>query len=90
MIQVALVSDAGECTDLSLTVSHNILWCYVVGPTINSTMAKPIKETPILHGKDAKRFEKIIKDNQNKKVSADEYNHAIENYRKLIKSACLD
>jgi len=53
-------------------------------------MAKPIKETPILHGKDAKRFEKIIKDNQNKKVSADEYNHAIENYRKLIKSACLD
>lgn len=53
-------------------------------------MARRIKETPILRGKAAERFEKSIRDNENKKVSAAEYARAIENYKKIIKSACLD
>ncbi len=53
-------------------------------------MARQIKETPILHGEAAKRFEKIIKDDKNKKVSAAEYNRAVANYKKIIKSARLD
>lgn len=53
-------------------------------------MARQIKETPILNGKAAKRFEKTIRDNENKKVSTPEYNRAIENYKKIIKSARLD
>ena len=36
-------------------------------------MAKEIRETPILKGKDAVRFEKIIKENESRKVSAEEY-----------------
>lgn len=53
-------------------------------------MARRIKETPILHGKAAERFEKSIKGNENKKVSESEFNRAIENYKKIIKSARLD
>lgn len=53
-------------------------------------MARQIKETPILHGKAAERFEKSIKDNENKKVSVAEYNRAVANYKKIIKSARLD
>ena len=51
-------------------------------------MAIPIKETPILHGKAAERFEKSIKANENKKVSASEFNRAIKNYRKIMKCKC--
>jgi hypothetical protein len=36
-------------------------------------MAKEIRETPILKGKDAVRFEKIIKKNESRKVSAKDY-----------------
>jgi len=36
-------------------------------------MAKPIKETPILTGGNATRFEKIIKKNEKRKVSTEEY-----------------
>ena len=36
-------------------------------------MAKEIRETPILKGKDATRFEKMIKDNEKRKVSTEEY-----------------
>ncbi len=36
-------------------------------------MAKEIKETPILKGKDAARFEKMIKENESRKVSSTEY-----------------
>lgn len=46
-------------------------------------MAKPIKETPILHGKDAKRFvAKMIYDDKNRASDA-EYNRVICNYQKL-------
>lgn len=53
-------------------------------------MARQIKETPILRGKAAERFEKSIKGNENKKVSESDFNRAIENYKKIIKSARLD
>lgn len=36
-------------------------------------MAKEIRETPVLTGKDATRFEKMIKDNENRKVSREAY-----------------
>ena len=53
-------------------------------------MARQIKETPILNDKAAERFGKIIKDNENKKVSAVEYNRAIANFKTIITDARLD
>ena len=44
-------------------------------------MARPIKETPILTGKDAERFQKIIKANEYKKVPASDYERAEKAYR---------
>ena len=46
-------------------------------------MAKPIKETPILYGKDAERFSKKIKENKKKKISDAEYKKAVNNYNKI-------
>jgi hypothetical protein len=43
-------------------------------------MARPIKETPILKGKDARRFEEAIKKNEKKKVSAKQYQRAMKVY----------
>jgi len=43
-------------------------------------MAREIKETPILKGSDAERFEKAIKENESKSVSADDYKRAKEIY----------
>lgn len=43
-------------------------------------MARPIKETPVLSGKDAKRFEKQIKSNEKKTVSESEYQRALDTY----------
>jgi len=43
-------------------------------------MAKPIKEIPVLTGKDAKRFHKIIKENEHKKVSKQDYERAKKAY----------
>ncbi len=39
-------------------------------------MAREIRETPVLTGKDAARFEKNIKESQNNRVSPTEYNKA--------------
>ncbi|TAL46798.1 MAG: hypothetical protein EPN89_09795 [Methylovulum sp.] len=36
-------------------------------------MATPIKDTPVLTGKDARRFEAWMKENEGKKVSPEEY-----------------
>jgi len=49
-------------------------------------MASPIKETPVLTGKDAVRFEKQIKENETgkNKVPASEYNRAQETFKKVI------
>lgn len=37
-------------------------------------MATPIKDTPVLMGDVARRFEKIIAQNETKRVSSEEYN----------------
>lgn len=50
-------------------------------------MAKPIKETPVLRGKDAVRFAKKIKENESKKISQTAYKKAVDNYQKIIKNA---
>lgn len=44
-------------------------------------MALPIKETPILKGKDAREFEKAIKENEDRKISREDYQRA----KKLLK-----
>jgi hypothetical protein len=43
-------------------------------------MARPIKETPVLSGKDAKRFDQEIKESEKRKVSESEYQRAIKTY----------
>lgn len=52
-------------------------------------MAKPIKETPVLYGKDSDRFLKEIKDNEGKKVSKEDYDRALDIYKKVIENAEL-
>lgn len=51
-------------------------------------MARPIKETPVLTGKDAKRFEKEIQGNASRKVSQEEYKRAEEAFKALTKARC--
>ncbi|MFQ5561298.1 MAG: hypothetical protein ACE5FU_12050 [Nitrospinota bacterium] len=46
-------------------------------------MARQIKETPILKGKDAKRFDEAVKANEHKKVPLSDYKRAIKNYEKI-------
>ena len=46
-------------------------------------MAKPIKETPILWGKDARRFEKEVAENEGKKVSREKYLRAKEAFESI-------
>lgn len=51
-------------------------------------MANPIRETPILRGKDAKRFMKLI--SKPVKESAEEIKKAHEAYEKFKKIATFD
>lgn len=46
-------------------------------------MARPIKETPILRGKDAERFSRIIKENEKKTVPAADYARAQETFKQF-------
>lgn len=46
-------------------------------------MARTVKETPVLQGKDAKQFEENIKKNEHRRVSPEEYKKAIANYRRF-------
>lgn len=46
-------------------------------------MARPIKETPVLTGKDAERFSRIIKENENKRVPAADYARAQEAFKQF-------
>ncbi len=41
-------------------------------------MATPIKETPILYGKDSDRFLKEVKENENNRISKKEYKKNLE------------
>lgn len=52
-------------------------------------MARKIKETPILTGKDARAFEKAIEANRNKKVTSSEYHRAENTYKRIIKASGL-
>lgn len=53
-------------------------------------MAKPIKETPILYGKDAEQFSKKITENKNKKAPKAELDRVMNNYNKMKLKANLD
>ncbi len=46
-------------------------------------MATKVKDTPVLRGKDAERFTRIIKENETKRVSAEEYNQAMAAFKKV-------
>jgi hypothetical protein len=46
-------------------------------------MAKPIKETPFLSGKDAEKFVTKIQQNNQQKASKAEYDKVMQNYRKI-------
>lgn len=49
-------------------------------------MAKPIKDTPILKGKDAARFTADIKANESKKVNESEYKKMVASYKRIHSS----
>jgi len=49
-------------------------------------MATPIKETPILRGADARRFEKEILENENRPVSKADYERAQKTHAACIKA----
>ena len=46
-------------------------------------MARKIKETPVLTGKDAASFNKKIKENETKKVSAESFNRAHDIFNRI-------
>jgi hypothetical protein len=46
-------------------------------------MARKIKETPILLGKNARAFDKAISANEKKKVSSTEYKRAKANFARI-------
>ena len=46
-------------------------------------MAKPIKETPVLKGKDAVRFVETMKMNSTKKVDSNEMVRMMESFNKV-------
>ncbi|MCI4624941.1 MAG: hypothetical protein L3V56_03170 [Candidatus Magnetoovum sp. WYHC-5] len=50
-------------------------------------MAKPIKETPILRGKDAKRFCERLSNVEKQKMPQSEYEKLMANYNKIQKQA---
>lgn len=53
-------------------------------------MAKPIKETPILHSKDAEVFSKKIAENETKRASKAEYDRVMNNYNRIKNKLKLD
>lgn len=48
-------------------------------------MAKPIKPTPTLYGKDAIRFEKQVKENLKKKIPQETIDRIKESYKRVSK-----
>ncbi|OPY00296.1 MAG: hypothetical protein A4E60_02385 [Syntrophorhabdus sp. PtaB.Bin047] len=46
-------------------------------------MATIIKETPVLHGKDARRFVEKIRRNEREPAPREEYDRMMANYRKV-------
>ena len=50
-------------------------------------MARKIKETPILFGKDAKAFEKALEESKDKKVSGADFDQARDTYDRIMKAS---
>lgn len=50
-------------------------------------MARAIKETPVLTGEHAERFEREIKANEQKKVPREQYQRAVELFHRVNKAA---
>lgn len=50
-------------------------------------MATPIKDTPILYGKDSDRFLKEVEENENKKISEEEKAENIKLYEEVMDKA---
>ena len=46
-------------------------------------MAIPVKETPVLKGKDARAFEEKIKQNEQRKIPTEEYERAVAFFRSV-------
>jgi hypothetical protein len=46
-------------------------------------MATPVKDTPVLTGDDAKKFEKWMKENEGKKISPEAYKRIQEAAKKF-------
>jgi hypothetical protein len=46
-------------------------------------MARPVKDTPVLTGKDARRFEQALKRNETAKVPREEYERAIRTFARI-------
>lgn len=46
-------------------------------------MARKVKETPVLTGKDAASFNKKIKANETKKVSSESFNRAHDTFSRI-------
>lgn len=46
-------------------------------------MAMSVKDTPILTGKDARKFEDAIKNNEVNKVSSQEYKKTMDSYSRF-------
>ena len=46
-------------------------------------MARPVKDTPVLTGKDARRFEQILKRNETARVPREDYERALRTFGKI-------
>jgi hypothetical protein len=55
-----------------------------------NTMAKPIKETPILRGKEAKHFFAKIRRNETKKISEKDYKRAVSIFERVKEKNKVD
>lgn len=51
-------------------------------------MAMPIRETPILFGEDARRFEENMRNAEHEKISRKEYDEMMASYKALL--ICLE
>lgn len=51
-------------------------------------MARPIRETPILFGEDAKRFEENMRNAEHQKISRKEYDEMKSSYEMILN--CLE
>ena len=85
--------ESGQCFLQAIEYLHaaysSLVGCGLVRHTLchfwykEAMMAKPIKETPILCGKDSKTFSEKIARNKEQPASKEEYDRVMANYRKV-------